>query len=116
MWLDESGFNHSDVLVGVCEAGKHTDGLETGVAEVVAEVEKVMSEDHASVNPQRRRHLCSLLVALAALDHGHCIRDEFAEKAAQSKHWVGLEIDRIARGETYDFDNLESFEVGGSAA
>lgn len=116
MWLDKSRFNDSDVLVRVCEAGKHPDGLETGVGEVVAEVEKVMGEDQANVNPQQRRRCCRLLVALAALDNEHCIRGELAEKAAQSEHWVGVEIDRIARGETYNFDDLESFKVGGSAA
>lgn len=45
VWLDKSWFNDSNVLIRVCKAGKHLDGLETGVGKVVAEVEKVMGED-----------------------------------------------------------------------
>lgn len=59
-WLDNTGFVHRYILVEVCEAGEHAEGVEKGIAEVVAQVEQIMDQDQVAVghvNPHQRR-LC----------------------------------------------------------
>lgn len=48
-WLDNTGFVHRYTLVEVCEAGKHAEGVEKGIAEVVAQVEQIMDQDQVAV-------------------------------------------------------------------